>query len=167
MKRRLVFSCDPGKMSGVTMFDITEMKSDDAKVEKVWSAEWPEDDFYMFLWNMFQNAMADKDVELEVVVENFIITVQTAKLGAGPWSLKYIGAIEMLCKVYNVPFTLQQPQQKDFAPNDRIRNLGMWHRGGDGHALDAIRHAIIYLVMKHKWRPEGLLDDKDETEEGK
>lgn len=166
MKSKVLFSCDPGKMTGAALFDVTQLRDNNGAVEKIWSAEWPETEFYENLWQLFETFRVS-GVEAEVVVENFIITVQTAKLGAGPWSLKYIGAIEMLCTIHNIPFTLQQPQQKDFAPNDRIRNLGMWHRGGAGHALDAIRHGIIYLVMKHKWRPEGLLDAKDENEEGK
>lgn len=140
-------------MTGAAMFDIT-----DSEPIKLWSEEWSEHDFYPKIHDVFTH-YSTEDRHLEVVCENFIITVQTAKLGAGPWSLKYIGATAFLCYVHEVSFTLQQPSQKDFAPNPRIKALGFWHKGGGGHALDAIRHGIIYLVMQHKWRPAALLED--------
>lgn len=148
---KYLFSCDPGKMTGTALFDITEEPT------LLWAEEWGEDEFYGKLENVFKYYSLAEDAELEVVCENFIITVQTAKLGAGPWSLKYIGAISYLGAIHDVKVTLQQPAQKEFAPNDKLRALGLWHKGGGGHALDALRHAVIYLVMNHRWRPDNLL----------
>jgi hypothetical protein len=40
--------------------------------------------------------------------------------------------------------------------NEKIRKLEYWHKGGEGHALDAIRHALLYMVKKG-WNPTRLL----------
>jgi hypothetical protein len=41
--------------------------------------------------------------------------------------------------------------------NEKIRILDYWHRGGEGHALDSIRHALLRLV-KSGWKPVKLLE---------
>lgn len=142
-------------MTGTALFDISDMEN----VKLLWTEEVEEHNYYSFIDALFTKYSDKEKYHLEVVCENFIITVQTAKIGAGPWSLKYIGALEYLCRKHSIPLTLQQPSQKDFAPNDRLKALGLWHKGGGGHALDALRHGVIYLVMKHKWRPEGLISE--------
>jgi hypothetical protein len=40
--------------------------------------------------------------------------------------------------------------------NEKLKKLEYWHRGGKGHALDAIRHALLRLV-KTGWKPIRLL----------
>jgi hypothetical protein len=35
-------------------------------------------------------------------------------------------------------------------------DLPTWHKGGEGHANDAIRHALLKLV-KSGWKPKVLL----------
>jgi hypothetical protein len=42
--------------------------------------------------------------------------------------------------------------------NEKIKKLDYWHRGGAGHALDAIRHALLRFVSKG-WKPVGLLKE--------
>ena len=145
-------------MTGTALFDITDIEKGENPV-LLWTEEVAEHDFYEFIHNLVNRYSDTEKYTLDIVCENFIITVQTAKLGAGTWSLRYIGALELLAKLGNLKMTLQQPAQKDFAPNDRLKALGFWHKGGGGHALDALRHAVIYMVMKCKWRPKELLDD--------
>jgi hypothetical protein len=41
-------------------------------------------------------------------------------------------------------------------PNEALKKLEYWHRGGAGHALDAIRHGLLYLA-KNGWTPRKLL----------
>jgi hypothetical protein len=41
--------------------------------------------------------------------------------------------------------------------NQALKKLGYWHTGGDGHALDAIRHGLLRLV-KAGWIPRALLE---------
>jgi hypothetical protein len=40
--------------------------------------------------------------------------------------------------------------------NDKLKKLEYWHRGGEGHALDSIRHGLLRLV-KSGWKPVRLL----------
>jgi hypothetical protein len=41
-------------------------------------------------------------------------------------------------------------------PNEALKKLDYWHKGGEGHALDAIRHGLLYLAKKG-WTPRRLL----------
>lgn len=165
MKHTILFSCDPGKASGVALFDITGIR-DGYAPQKIWSGEWDEKDFYRKMHDLFESYRALSDqYDFEVVCENFIITVAGAKLKPGPWSLNYIGALDYYCTIYGIPFALQQPSQKDFATDAKIKALGFDkdQKKGAGHAYDAIRHAIIYMVMKYQWRPPEMLDANEET----
>jgi len=46
---------------------------------------------------------------------------------------------------------------KALFPNEALRKVGTWHKGGEGHALDAIRHALLKLT-KLGWKPKVLLE---------
>jgi hypothetical protein len=46
---------------------------------------------------------------------------------------------------------------KAMFPNEKLKKIGYWHKGGEGHALDAIRHAVLRLA-KSGWIPAKLLD---------
>lgn len=159
-QEHILFSCDPGKATGAAVWDITDInKGEDARL--LWTEQVGEEaEFFQFIDTLFEK-YANEKYNFEVVCENFIITVQTAKIGAGDWSLRYIGALQYLSWKHGVKFTLQQPMQKDFAPDERLKALGLNPTDGvqGGHTRDAIRHGVIYLVLKHKWRPEGLLSE--------
>lgn len=45
---------------------------------------------------------------------------------------------------------------KAMFPNDKLKKLEYWHRGGEGHALDAIRHGLLRLA-KSGWKPVKFL----------
>ena len=40
--------------------------------------------------------------------------------------------------------------------NPKLKKLEYWHKGGEGHALDAIRHGLLRCV-KLGWKPLRLL----------
>jgi hypothetical protein len=40
--------------------------------------------------------------------------------------------------------------------NPKLKKLNYWYKGGEGHALDAIRHGLLRLV-KIGWKPLDLL----------
>lgn len=149
---------DPGKASGVALLDTTGLQTDNTDdVTIVESGELAPAELNTWLMRQFARAVEDK-AALEAVCEDFIITTQTGKNSAAPWSLKKIGVLEFLCEMYGVPLTLQTPAAaKSFVSNQRLRNLGLWHKGGAGHANDALRHGALYLVNKRGWNPENLL----------
>jgi hypothetical protein len=91
-----------------------------------------------------------------VACERFTITAQTVRNSQAPYSLEQIGVLKHLCREAGHPvggIVFQAPvDAKRMFPNDVLRGLGIWHRGGEGHANDAIRHALLSLV-KSRWVP--------------
>jgi hypothetical protein len=98
---------------------------------------------------------------VEIVCESYIITVQTAKYGSSPWSLEHIGALRQIMMdagmdYENLPLQSSQSIKKSSFTNPALKKLGYWHRGGKGHALDAIRHGLLYIT-KEGWTASGIL----------
>lgn len=147
----IVYAVDPGLASGVALINT----------------EAPPESLQMGSWEMdpeetedatLAAVLAYRGYDLHVVLERFTITPETGKKSQASWSLELIGSIKYICRTNGGPVpVLQTPADaKNFAPNPRLRALGLWHRGGHGHALDALRHAVLYSV-KNGWRDERLL----------
>lgn len=88
---------------------------------------------------------------LRVVIEQFIITAMTSqKSQEASWALRTIGAIEQAVRDAGYPekaICWQKPAEaKNAFSNEKLKQLGMHHRGGDDHANDAIRHGALYLA---------------------
>ena len=88
---------------------------------------------------------------LRIVVEEFIINASTAQRSQeASWALRTIGAVEQALRDAEYPLGAimwQKPAEaKNAFSNDKLKNLGLWHRGGAGHALDAVRHGSLYLT---------------------
>jgi hypothetical protein len=98
--------------------------------------------------------------DVEVVCERFTISAQTAKNSQAPFSLEQIGILKQCLLDVNRPADdvyFQAPgDAKAMFGNDKLKKLEYWHRGGEGHALDAIRHGLLRLV-KTGWKPLRLL----------
>lgn len=153
MKRsKLLISIDPGKASGFALLDYTDM--DDIKI--IYSGELEQ---YETSETVEKLLTKEVEADYEIVMEKFTITAQTGKnTNGGNWSPEIIGSVKYLAQREGVPFSEQTPAEaKNFVPNERMKAVGIWHRGGEGHARDALRHAVLYLVRKKGWRPEGLL----------
>lgn len=86
--------------------------------------------------------------EAEVVAERFIITERTVRNSQAPWSLEVLGVVRWLVyDLWRLPVEdaviLQSPADaKRLVPNEILHQTGLWHRGGAGHANDAIRHGV-------------------------
>ena len=121
-----------------------------------WSAEVDEDTFATAV-----RYEMDRYPELEVVCERFVITAQTAKNSQAPFSLELIGVLKQCVrdkgrKVESIYF--QKPADvMNLFPNEALKKLGYWHKGGKDHANDSIRHALTYL-SGNGWMPTRLLD---------
>jgi hypothetical protein len=125
----------------------------------MWSGEYTEETFAGMVRQAIMEARAE-GVALEVACERFTITAQTAKNSQAPYSLEQIGVLKHLIResdgvanqlVYQGPV-----DAKRLFPNEALKKLEYWHRGGEGHALDAIRHGLLYLA-KHGWTQKRLL----------
>lgn len=83
-----------------------------------------------------------------VVIERFTITAKTAQNSQAPWSLEVIGQTRLIVWDEIGPereLIMQSVADTKAAfTNDRLRALGLWHKGGAGHAVEALRHAALF-----------------------
>lgn len=152
----LLITIDPGKASGFAVLDYTDLS--DIKILQ--SAELTQMDTIFEVDTLLSDAdELDNVASYEIVMEKFTITAQTGKnTNAENWSPEIIGAVKYLAWKYGVKFSEQTPAEaKNFVPNERMKAVGIWHVGGEGHARDALRHGVLYLVKNKGWRPSGLL----------
>jgi hypothetical protein len=92
-----------------------------------------------------------------LVVERFIINQRTIKNSQAPYSLEVIGVVRAIALQNDLALEFQNAADgKSAVDNAMIRRLGLWHRGGKGHALDAIRHTVAYAIRKG-WRDPRLV----------
>lgn len=151
MSRRII-AVDPGKMTGLSCW--TYEPGGEPVLE--WAAEVDEDTYATPI-----RYELERHPELEFVCERFIINAETAKKSQAPFSLELIGVLKQIVRDAGRPVSdikMQAPvDAKKLFPNPALRKLGYWHRGGAGHALDSMRHGLLYLA-KTGWKPKGLLD---------
>jgi len=155
-QERLV-SVDPGLVTGVTLMDRS---ADTVKVTL--SAELGESEVAPWLRMCLSDweSLEEQGIIFSVVCESFFITAQTAKNSQAPWSLEMIGVLKQVCRDLNYPLDLiywQKPSAaKTMIDNAKLRRLELWHRGGAGHANDAIRHGVLCLINRG-WRDSRFL----------
>lgn len=130
-----ILAVDPGKTTGYVLWN------DGERIEGELYGE-------AFLDRADELIVSDQvDV---VVCERFIITAQTGKKTQAPWSLEQIGALRFLCRKHNVHFVLQSASDaKRFATDHRLNALGWKRPKGAGHARDAQRHLLVFLVRQN------------------
>lgn len=156
MPKKYILAVDPGKVSGVALISLET--GSEPVLE--WSGEVEQVDFSVplreFLW-----APEIKN-NLDVVCERFIINAQTVRNSQSPFSLEQIGILKQClidAKRSTDEIIFQSPADaKALFPNQALKTLNCWHKGGEGHALDAIRHALLRAV-KLGWKPVKLLKD--------
>lgn len=152
-----IISVDPGLVTGVALLD---RRGDE--VSLTLSAEVGESELAPWLRMCLNNweELDEQGVVVSVVYERFLITMETAKNTQAPWSLEMIGVLKQVCRDCNYPLELiyaQRPSEaKSIVTNAKLKRLELWHRGGDGHALDAIRHGVLCLI-KRGWEDSRLL----------
>lgn len=142
MSAAYLLCVDPGLLTGMALLDISEQENPVV----LGSDEYGVKDFYL----RAEEIIAKLGPDVIVVVENFIITTATAKKSQAPWSLRGVGVMEFLCLKYGAQMVLQTPDQAKEIPSSDLKIVKFWHRGGEGHANDAFRHAVVYLKDKHR-----------------
>jgi hypothetical protein len=153
---KYVLSIDPGKASGVALLS---WDGTDENPNILLSKEVQPEEFAIPVETLL-NSYRNED-SLSVVCERFTINAQTVRNSQAPYSLEQIGVLKHLCRtnMYDPErIIFQSPADaKAMFPNEALKKVGAWHVGGEGHANDAIRHAILRLV-KTGWKPRVLLD---------
>lgn len=155
---RRVLSVDPGKLSGVCLLEL-DTETNTLRVLR--SAEVDEIQYAQELYDCFAE-LSDGDVDAKYVVcEKFTINMQTVKNSQAPYSLEQIGVLKHIsreCGINSDEIKFQSPADaKAMFPNEALKKVEAWHRGGEGHANDSIRHGLLSLV-KTGWVPRQLLD---------
>lgn len=155
MSKRIILAVDPGKASGICLFEWEK----DQEPTLMWSGEYQQHEYAQAI-RLAIHASQAAGVKIEIVCERFTINAQTVRNSQAPFSLEQIGILKqcMLDAGYRLEeLAFQSPADaKAMFSNEKIRKLDYWHRGGEGHALDAIRHALLYMVKKG-WAPTRLL----------
>lgn len=153
----IVLAVDPGKASGIAVLSWDKKSNEDPKI--LYSLEAQPDAFGDEIFSAFEYNNDDED--FYVACESFIINAQTVRNSQAPWSLENIGILKYVCQKSgydpsNIAF--QAPvNAKNMFPNPALKKVGTWHKGGEGHANDAIRHGLLKLV-KLGWKPTILLE---------
>lgn len=138
---KYLLAVDPGLASGVSMFNIT----DPVNPELIWYNEMSIVEFYETIPGMIEDIQGS----LQVVCENFLITLATAKKSPAPWSLNLIGILQYFCWLNDVEMTLQKPEERKFATDEKIKALGFEFKRKNGHVTESVRHAIVWMVHRN------------------
>jgi hypothetical protein len=153
---KYVLAVDPGKATGVVFMS---WNGSDPVPNVILSKEVQPEDFALIIDTVL-NSQSNED-NFTVVCERFTINAQTVRNSQAPYSLEQIGVLKHLCRInmYDPEkIVLQSPADaKNMFPNPVLKKLGTWHVGGEGHANDAMRHALLRLV-KTGWVPRTLLE---------
>ncbi len=154
--KRMILAVDPGKATGVSCFTWTPK---DTEPVLEWSAEVQPDEFAAPIRGIIAKAISE-DYVLDIVCERFTINAQTVRNSQAPYSLEQIGVLKQIMRdagMSDNELKYQSPSDaKRMFPNEALKKLEYWHRGGGGHALDAIRHGLLFLA-KNGWTPRRLL----------
>lgn len=157
MTTHYVLAVDPGKTTGVAFFSWRDGEEPEL-------LETYEVDFWSYaetLRNKFDLVFSMLPEEqnkftLHVACERFTINAQTVRNSQAPFSLEKIGVLKQIMLDYGHEIEdlhLQSPADaKAMFDNSKLKKLEYWHRGGEGHALDAIRHGLLYMV-RLGWSP--------------
>jgi hypothetical protein len=142
-KCRYLLAIDPGLATGVCLIDLIDPETP----VKVWSVEVTDTEFYDKIAGLIAHEST------HVVIEKFTITTETGKLTEAPWSLEHIGIVKYWCYKLDKELNIQTPAEaKDFATNEKLKAVDFWHVGGEGHANDSLRHAMVWIVNRNrKW----------------
>ena len=154
---KYVLAVDPGKASGIALFK----KEDGNNPELIWSGEYQQDEYAKPIRKALAEAMME-GVAIEIACERFTINAQTVKNAQSPYSLEQIGILKQCMMDLGMKaedLNLQAPSDaKALFPNPALKKLGYWHKGGEGHALDAIRHGLLRFVKTGR-HPVDLLKE--------
>lgn len=153
----IIAAIDPGKISGIVVAEFIDLTgridaitAPDTRLIESSEIEFPA----MLDWCESVFPLVD-----QIAIENFLITPQTGKNSQAPWSLMGIGVAVSVAMRTEKPYTLQKPSDAiSLVSNDLLRSVKLWHRGGAGHANDALRHAVL-LAIRKGWRSPNLVVD--------
>lgn len=130
---------DPGGTTGVALLEYDE----ETEPAIIWhkQIEGGLHGFLNFHWDQLEDWLYS-----EIVCESF--TLREGVYGVDLSPTYIIGALEALHPVDDIIY--QEPSMKPLCDDERLKKMGLY-TPGRGHAMDAVRHGVIYLRnKKHK-----------------
>ena len=150
-----ILAVDPGKASGIALLSLK--LGEEPKI--IMSGEYQMKEYAQPIRDAIKRARLG-NTAIQIVCERFIINAQTVRNSQAPYSLEQIGILKQVMLDEGLdPETIvfQSPSDaKAMFDNPKLKKLEYWHKGGEGHALDAIRHGLLRCV-KLGWKPTRLL----------
>lgn len=141
MIKPYVLAIDPGKKTGLALWcDDEVLETHELKFLEV-------SDYF--------DGLEDPDL-VDVVIERFYINQKTAQRVGSSEAIEVIGVARRFTRDNLI---LQDRAIKKSVPNVSLMKLGWWHKAGDGHALDALRHLVWYLTEQKEPRLMQRLDE--------
>lgn len=151
----LILSVDPGKASGIALLELTLGQEPIVLM----SGEYQMKEYAKPIREAIARSYADK-APIQVVCERFVINAQTVRNSQAPFSIEQIGILKQIMLDNGLDpdsIIFQSPADaKGMFDNTKLKKLEYWFVGGEGHALDAIRHGLLRCV-KLGWKPMRLL----------
>jgi hypothetical protein len=136
-----VMSIDPGLATGYSLLKRND--PDPPKLIETGEADWRNTYKWIDKWLELLGGQ-----NVDVVVERFIITAATAKKTQAPYSLEGIGQARMLADIHGAGELIMQTSSnaESFTTSKQLKAIGLWHKGGEGHANLSLHHAVLYLA---------------------
>lgn len=143
----LVAAVDPGKVTGLSYLAVSQ-----EAITTPQAHEMPVAQFFLHFAETFYRVDDSPSLDLIVVTEKFQISERTIKTALSLDALDVNGWLkgEQLY-LRNRPFYEQTAAQaKKFSTDQKLKALGWFERTKDGHANDANRH-LLRFVMNSDW----------------
>jgi hypothetical protein len=101
-------------------------------------------------WEGFDDWFTDQRVHyaLTLIIEDFVITPGTAKKTRQYDALYIIGNVLARARRNSVPVVKPKPSERKFTTDQKLKALGLYNPTEGGHANDAARHLVKYLVRR-------------------
>lgn len=137
----MIVAIDPGKVSGVVLWDSDYPIA----VESFELPPLEVTELVEYLW-----ASQSRPKDMVVVTEKFTISQRTVKTALSLDALDINGWLTLESQRRGFELVVQTPAQaKSFATDAKLKALDWYYKTKDGHANDAARHLLVYL-MNHR-----------------
>lgn len=133
--RDYVLAIDPGELTGLALVHVPIL-------ETYFPWELP----FQQAGTLIMDTCAHFGGSLDVVCEQFTISMRTVKNAPAPWSLEVIGVARYFSQTLTGQDLTLYEQKPPFSTDDRLRALGWYRPTPNGHANDAGRQLLKHLV---------------------
>lgn len=136
-ERTFVVWLDPGKVTGVAHYDLTDASFISGQMEV--------DDLRLYFTEALIPAFGDR---LTIGWEMFLNTSGGSRTSDPAYSNAVIGVVRSIATEYGIPLLKPQPSSaRKLGSAVMLRRLG-WYRAGQGHANDAAQHLLADLLKR-------------------